>query len=60
MNELLICSAAESEYADALSWYSQRSIQVAERFDAQFGQTLLTIAAIPNDFLGLTTATTFI
>jgi len=36
MNELVICSAAEAEYAEALSWYAERSVHVAERFDADF------------------------
>ena len=50
MNDLLICSAAENEYAEALFWYAERSIQVAERFDAEFDQALLTIANDPERF----------
>ena len=50
MNDLLICSAAEYEYVEALSWYSERSMQVAERFDSEFDQALLTIANDPERF----------
>lgn len=50
MNELVVCSAAEAEYADALSWYSERSVQGAERFDAEFDQALETIASDPERF----------
>ena len=45
MIDLLICSAAEGEYAEALAWYAERSVQAAERFDADFDQALEEIAS---------------
>ena len=50
MIDLLICSAAEGEYAEALAWYAERSVQAAERFDADFDQALEEIASDPARF----------
>ncbi len=50
MNELLVCSAAEEEYTEALTWYAERSTQAAERFDAEFDQSLMSIADSPERF----------
>jgi toxin ParE1/3/4 len=50
MIELVICSAAEADYAQALSWYAERSAQAAERFDTEFDQALKTIASGPERF----------
>jgi len=50
MSELLVCSAAEAEYAEALLWYAERGIEVAERFDAEFDQALEAIAENPERF----------
>lgn len=50
MIELVVCSTAEDEYADALTWYAERSVQAAERFDAEFDQALQTIATDPQRF----------
>jgi plasmid stabilization system protein ParE len=50
MIDLFVCSAAEAEYADSLSWYAERSVSAAERFDAEFDQALQTIASDPERF----------
>jgi toxin ParE1/3/4 len=50
MIDLIVCSAAEDDYAEALSWYAQRSIQAAERFDAEFNEALQTILSNPERF----------
>ncbi len=50
MIDLVVCSAAEADYTEALSWYAERSIQAAERFDAEFDLALKTIAADPQRF----------
>ena len=50
MIDLVICSAAEGEYAEALAWYAERSAQAAERFDADFDQAMETIASDPTQF----------
>lgn len=50
MSELAICSAAEAEYAEALLWYAERGVEVAERFDAAFAAAMETIAPNPNRF----------
>jgi plasmid stabilization system protein ParE len=50
MTNLVICSAAEAEFAEALTWYTNRSIQAAERFEAEFDQTLNAIASDPERF----------
>ena len=50
MVDLVVSSAAEEDFAEALSWYAARSVHVAERFDAEFGQSLTTIASDPSRF----------
>ena len=50
MIELVVCSAAEGDYAEALSWDAERSVEAAERFDAQFDHALETIASDPERF----------
>ena len=50
MIDLVICSAAEREYAEALVRYAERSFQTAERFDADFDQALETIVSDPTRF----------
>jgi len=50
MAELIISSAAERDFAEALCWYTERSVQAAERFDAEFGDALVKIAADPGRF----------
>ena len=50
MVEVVVCSAAEDDYAQALSWYAERSIQAADRFEAEFDRVLQVIAAAPERF----------
>ena len=50
MIDVVICSAAEGDYGEALSWYAERSTQTAERFDAEFDRALAAIAADPERF----------
>jgi toxin ParE1/3/4 len=50
MIDLAVCSPAEAEYAEALSWYAERSVQAANRFDGEFDQALKTIASDPERF----------
>jgi len=50
MIDLVVCSSAESEYAEALSWYANRSVEVADRFDAELDRALHVIAADPERF----------
>ncbi len=48
MVDLVVSSAAEEDFAEALSWYAARSVHVAERFDAEFDQSLTTVASDPE------------
>ena len=50
MINLVVCSAAEREYAEALSWYAERSVQATQRIDAVFDQALGAIASNPERF----------
>ncbi len=50
MVELLICSAAEQDYAEALTWYADRDNQAAEGFDAEFDRAIQSIAEAPGRF----------
>ena len=50
MIDVVVCSAAEAEYAAALRWYAERSIQAAEAFDAEVDQAIKQIAANPSRF----------
>ena len=50
MTELVVSSAAEFDYADALAWYTERSVKAAERFDAELDRALQTIASDPERF----------
>ena len=50
MADLLVCSAAEGEYAEAFLWYVDQSVQAAERFDAEFARSLESIASSPQRF----------
>ena len=50
MIDLIVSSAAEGDYADALSWYAERSVHAAERFDADFDKALMAIASDPERF----------
>lgn len=50
MVELLISSAAEHDYAEALNWYAVRDVRAAEDFDAEFHRAILSIAEDPDRF----------
>ena len=50
MTRLHVCSAAETEYTEALCWYAERSERAALQFDTEFDQALQTIAADPERF----------
>lgn len=50
MAEVVISSPAEREYAEALTWYAQRSVLAAVRFDAEFDRAVAAITAQPDRF----------
>ena len=50
MIEVVIASAAEEDFAEALTWYAERSIPAAEGFEAEFERALETMAAAPKRF----------
>lgn len=58
MNELLVCSAAEAEFAESLTWYVERSVTAAELLVGSLADAILgmgPVIAIPG--LGVTAAT---
>ncbi len=50
MTPIRICAAAETDYADALYWYAERSTDAALGFEADFEAALARIAAGPDRF----------
>ena len=50
MAKVILCSAAEQEYAEALTWYVERSVKAAEKFDAELDHAMRSIASHPNRF----------
>ena len=50
MIDLVVSSAAEGDYAEALAWYAERSVEAAERFEEHFEQALELIASDPERF----------
>ena len=50
MTEFVVSSAAEGDYAEALKWYAERSVQAAERFDAEVDCAFEAIASDPERF----------
>lgn len=50
MIELVVSSAAEVDYSNALSWYAQQDVAVAEQFDTEFDRVMQTIAEDPSRF----------
>jgi len=50
MANLVISSAAEGDYAEALSWYADRSPEAAECFDVELDRALEIIASAPEQF----------
>jgi plasmid stabilization system protein ParE len=50
MHNVKVSSAAEQDFTEALTWYIERSVQAAERFEAEFQNALQSIAADPQRF----------
>ena len=50
MANVIICSAAEVDYTESLTWYAANSIDAANDFDAEFGRSLELIAADPERY----------
>ena len=40
MTDVIVCSAAEVDYTEALTWYAKRSVDVANDFGAEFDRAL--------------------
>lgn len=45
-----VCSAAASEFSDALRWYAERNPKAALAFDIEFTEILENIAGSPDRF----------
>jgi plasmid stabilization system protein ParE len=54
MGKLVVSSAAERDYADALKWYAERSLQAAEHFEAELNRAIRSISARRNGFRNVT------
>ena len=50
MAELILCSAAEVDYTESLCWYAERSVNVANDFDAELHSALDQIQTAPERF----------
>jgi plasmid stabilization system protein ParE len=50
MASLIICSAAEADYAESLCWYAERSLEAADEFDQEFHRALDQIFSDPSRF----------
>lgn len=50
MANVIICSAAEVDSTESLTWYTARSVDAANDFDAEFDRALSKIAAEPERF----------
>ena len=50
MAEVIICSAAEVDYTESLCWYSERSLEAANDFDAEFDRAISQISVDPERF----------
>jgi plasmid stabilization system protein ParE len=50
MADLRVTSAAERDYTDALCWYAERSISVAEAFESAIDAAFAVIASSPDRF----------
>lgn len=48
MVDVQICSAAEDEFTNALLWYAERDVDVANRFDLDFAAAIVSIASDPE------------
>ncbi len=50
MASVIICSVAEVDYTESVTWYAARSVDAANDFDAEFDQALSKISADPERF----------
>lgn len=50
MTDVIISSAAEGDYTEALLWYAERSVRVADRFDLEFDRAIQIVASDPESF----------
>ncbi len=50
MANVIICSAAEIDYTESLTWYASRSVDAANDFDGEFDRALAQIAIDPERF----------
>ena len=50
MADVLIATAAEQDYTEALSWYAERSEHAARGFEAEFERAIQAIQADPQRF----------
>ena len=50
MNKLVICSAAEIDYTESLSWYAERSLLAANDFDDELQRAFHEIFESPDRF----------
>lgn len=50
MTNVIIASAAEVDYTESLTWYTERNVDAARDFDAEFHRALAQIAGDPERF----------
>ena len=50
MGEIFVCSAAERDYTESLTWYAKHSLEAAGRFEAAVDLALTMIAANPERY----------
>jgi len=50
MADLRVCSAAETEFTDALCWYAKQSRVAALEFESEFDRSLERIAEYPDRY----------
>ncbi len=50
MANVIVCSAAEVDFTESLTWYAERSVDAATDFDEEFDRALAQIAADPELF----------
>lgn len=50
MADVLITSAAETDFTESLCWYAERSQRAADGFETEFDRALASIGADPGRF----------
>ena len=50
MANIIVCSAADVDYTESLTWYAEHSNDAANDFDAEFDRALKQIAETPERF----------